>query len=76
MPDTGPKAAADSAVEGLKGAAKEVVGDVIGQDGLAAEGQAQQDKAKAERDVAEHEADAEAARAKAEGYEAEERAHQ
>ena len=76
MPETGPKAGVYSAIEGLKGAAKEVAGKVAGKDDLAAEGEAQQDKAKAERDVAEHEAKAEAARVEAAGHEADERAHQ
>lgn len=76
MPDTGPEAGAEGAVEKLKGAAKEVVGNVTGSDELAAEGEAQQKKAAAETDIAEHEAKAEAARAKAEAHEAEELSHQ
>ncbi len=76
MPDTGPQAGAEGAVEGLKGSAKEVVGNVSGKEDLAQEGQAQQDKARAERDVAEQEAKAEAARAEAETHEAEQRSHQ
>jgi uncharacterized protein YjbJ (UPF0337 family) len=76
MPDTGPEAGADAAVEGLKGSAKEVVGGLTGKDDLQQEGQAQQDKAKAEREVAEQEAKAEASRAEAEAHEAEQRGHQ
>jgi len=76
MPDTGPEAGADAALEGLKGSAKEVVGDLAGKEDLQQEGQAQQDKARAEREVAEQEAKAEGARAQAELHEAEQRAHQ
>ncbi len=76
MPDTGPEAGADSAIEKLKGSAKEVTGKLAGSDDLAAEGESQQKKAAAEADVAENEAEAEAARARAEAHEAEERSHQ
>lgn len=76
MPDTGPEAGVDAAVEGLKGSAKELVGNVTGKDDLEREGQAQQDKARAERDVAEHEAKAETSRARAEAHESEQRQHQ
>ena len=76
MPDTGPEAGANAAVEGLKGSAKEVVGDLSGKENLQQEGQAQQDKARAEREVAEQEAKAEASRAQAETLEAEQQSHQ
>lgn len=76
MPDSGPEAGLDSAIEGLKGAGKELAGTVVGNTDLKEEGQAQQEKAGAERDVAEQEAKAEASRGKAEALDAEERSHQ
>jgi uncharacterized protein YjbJ (UPF0337 family) len=74
--DSGPKAGAKGIVEDLKGKAKEVVGEVTGDESKEAEGRAQQDKAQAERDVAKHEAEADAARSEAAVHEAEQRAHQ
>jgi uncharacterized protein YjbJ (UPF0337 family) len=74
--DTGPEAGAKGVVEDLKGKAKEVIGEVTGDDSKEREGRAQQDKAQAERDVAKHEAEADAARSEAAVHEAEQRAHQ
>ena len=56
---SGPKAAASSVAEDAKGKVKEAVGNVVGNDRMADEGRAQQDKADAERDVAKKEAKAE-----------------
>lgn len=64
------------AVEGLKGKAKEALGAVTGNDELAREGRAQQDKGESQRDAAKHEAEAESARAGAKTAEARERSHQ
>lgn len=74
--DSGPSNAAEGALEGLKGKAKEVAGAVTGDDSLKDEGEAQQDKAAAQRDVARKEAEAEAARTKADVKEAEQSAHE
>jgi uncharacterized protein YjbJ (UPF0337 family) len=74
--DTGPEAGAKGVVEDLKGKAKEVVGEVTGDESKEREGRAQQDKAQSERDVAKHEAEADAARSEAAVHEAEQRAHQ
>jgi len=74
--DSGPKSGAKGVVEDIKGKAKEVVGEVIGDKSKEREGRAQQDKAQSQRDVAEHEAKAEAARSEASIHEAEQRMHQ
>ena len=74
--ETGPKAAASSVVEEVKGRAKEVAGAATGDESLREEGRAQQDKADAERDVAVKEAEADKARAAAAAHESSERAHQ
>jgi uncharacterized protein YjbJ (UPF0337 family) len=74
--DSGPENAAKGIVEDIKGKAKEVVGEVTGDDSKEREGRAQQDKAQSQRDVAEHEAKADAARSEATAHEAEQRAHQ
>jgi len=74
--DSGPGNAAKGVVEDIKGKAKEVVGEMTGDDSMEREGRAQQDKARSERDVAEHEAKAEAARSEADMHEAEQRMHQ
>jgi uncharacterized protein YjbJ (UPF0337 family) len=74
--DSGPEAGAKGVVEDLKGKAKEVFGEITGDESKEAEGRAQQDKAQAERDVAKHEAEAETARSEAAVHEAEQRAHQ
>ena len=74
--DSGPEAGRKGIVEDLKGKAKEVIGEVTGDESKEAEGRAQQDKAQAERDVAKHEAEAETARSEAAVHEAEQRAHQ
>jgi len=76
MNETGPKSGAKGIVEDVKGKAKEVVGNVSGNDRLQEEGRAQQDKAAKERDVAKHEAKAEKARAEADVDEARQRAAQ
>ena len=74
--DSGPKSGAKGVVEDIKGKAKEVIGEVTGDDSKEREGRAQQDKAQSQRDVAEHEAKAEAARSEASVHEAEQRMHQ
>lgn len=74
--DSGPESGAKGVVEDLKGKAKEVIGEVTGDESKEREGRAQQDKAQAQRDVAKHEAEAEASRAEADMHEAEQRAHQ
>ncbi len=74
--DTGPESGAKGVVEDIKGKAKEVLGELTGDESKEREGRAQQDKAQAERDVAKHEAKADAARAEASMHEAEQRAHQ
>jgi len=74
--DSGPEAGAKGVVEDLKGKAKEVIGEVTGDDSKEREGRAQQEKAQSERDVAKHEAEADAARSEAAVHEAEQRSHQ
>ena len=74
--ESGPKAAASSVVEAVKGRAREAAGAATGDESLRKEGRAQQDKADAERDVASKEAAAEKARAEAAVHEAEQQAHQ
>ena len=74
--DSGPESAAKGVVEDIKGKAKEVIGEVTGDDSREREGRAQQDKARSEREVAEHEAKAEAASSEAAVHEAEQRMHQ
>ena len=74
--DSGPENAAKGVVEDIKGKAKEVIGEVTGDDSKEREGRAQQEKAQSQRDVAEHEAKAEAARSEASVHEAEQRMHQ
>ncbi len=74
--DSGPESAAKGVVEDIKGKAKEVVGEVTGDDSKEREGRAQQDKARSQREVAEHEAKADAARSEASVHEAEQRMHQ
>lgn len=74
--DSGPENAVKGIVEDIKGKAKEVIGEVTGDDSKEREGRAQQDKAQSQREVAEHEAKADAARAEATAKEAEQRAHQ
>jgi uncharacterized protein YjbJ (UPF0337 family) len=76
MAESGPNAGAKGVVEGIKGKAKEVVGQLTDNDRLESEGKAQQDKAEAAREVAEHEAKADAARGKESLHEAEQRVHQ
>ena len=74
--DSGPESAGKGIVEDLKGKAKEVVGEVTGDESKEREGRAQQDKAQSQRDVAKKEAEADAARSEAAVHEAEQRAHQ
>lgn len=74
--DSGPEAGAKGVVEDVKGKLKEAAGTLTGNDRLAQEGEAQQDKAEAEREVARKEAEAEKARAEADAHEAEQRAKQ
>jgi uncharacterized protein YjbJ (UPF0337 family) len=62
---SGPEEGVRGVVEGVKGKAKEAVGNVLGQDDLAREGKAQQDKAQGQRDAAKKEAEAESARGSA-----------
>jgi uncharacterized protein YjbJ (UPF0337 family) len=76
MGDTGPEAGAKGIVEDVKGKAKEVAGNVTGNDEMREEGKAQQSKAEAQREVAQNEAKAEKARAEAEAQEAQQRAAQ
>ncbi|RAU94988.1 microaggregate-binding protein 1 [Mycolicibacter senuensis] len=73
---SGPEEGFRGAVEGVKGKAKEAVGTVTGNDELAREGKAQQDKGEAQRDAAKREAEAESARAGAKAAEAREQSHQ
>lgn len=73
---SGAREAVEGTVEGVKGKAKEVVGNMTDRDDLRREGQAQQDKADAQRDAAKKEAEAEAARAGAKGAERRQEAEQ
>jgi len=73
---SGPEEGIRGAVEGVKGKAKEAVGNVIGNDEMAREGKAQQDKGEAQRDAAKREAEAESARAAAKAAEKREQSHQ
>ena len=74
--ESGPEAGLSGVVEDVKGKAKEVVGNVTGNEALKDEGEAQQEKASADREVASKEAAAEKARAEADAAEAEQRAAQ
>ncbi|CAN5432476.1 hypothetical protein BH18ACT1_BH18ACT1_00700 [soil metagenome] len=74
--DAGPEAGAKGIVEDIKGKAKDVVGNLTGNDDLEREGEAQQAKADAQRDVAAKEAEADKARAEAKAQEAQQRANQ
>jgi uncharacterized protein YjbJ (UPF0337 family) len=74
--ESGTRAGTEGIVEDVKGKAKQVVGEVTGDESLEREGRAQQDKAAAQRDVAKHEAEAEKARSDAAVHEAEQRLHQ
>lgn len=73
---TGPEAGLESAVEGVKGKAKEIAGTLTGNDNMREEGRAQQDKAESLKDVAKKEGEAEKARAEAEVDEARQKSHQ
>jgi uncharacterized protein YjbJ (UPF0337 family) len=74
--ESGPKEGVRGVVEDVKGKAKEVVGNVTGQDELAREGKSQQDKAAAQRDAARKEAEADAARGSAAVSEERQQHHQ
>ena len=74
--DSGAEHGAKGVFEDLKGKAKEVAGEVTGNESKEREGRAQQDKAQSERDVAKKEAQADKARSEAALHEAEQRAHQ
>lgn len=63
-------------VEDALGKTKQVIGIIIGNDSLAEEGKAQQDKAEAQRNAGKKEAAAEKARGKAKAYEEREKAEQ
>jgi uncharacterized protein YjbJ (UPF0337 family) len=63
-------------VEDALGKTKQVIGIIVGNDSLAEEGKAQQDKAEAQRNAGKKEAAAEKARGKAKAYEERERAEQ
>ena len=65
-----------SILEDVKGKAKEAVGSVVGNEGLKAEGEAQQDKADAQREAAEKQAEARKADAKTEAAEARQKSNQ
>jgi uncharacterized protein YjbJ (UPF0337 family) len=73
---SGPEEGVRGVVEGVKGKAKEAAGSILGQDDLAREGKAQQDKAEAQRDAAKREGEAEAARGSAETAEKKQESHQ
>jgi uncharacterized protein YjbJ (UPF0337 family) len=73
---SGPAEGVRGVVEDVKGKAKEAVGNIAGQDELAREGHAQQEKAEAQRDAAKKEAQAEAARGGAESAEKKQQTHQ
>jgi uncharacterized protein YjbJ (UPF0337 family) len=63
-------------VEDVFGRTKQVIGVIIGRDGLVEEGKAQQDKAEALRNAGRKEAEAEKARGKAKAEESRQRAEQ
>ena len=72
---SGAREAVEGTVEGVKGKAKEVVGQMTDRDDLRREGQAQQDTADAQRDAGK-EAEAESARGAAKANEKREAAEQ
>jgi uncharacterized protein YjbJ (UPF0337 family) len=76
MAESGPEAGTKGIFEDVKGKAKDLAGEVTGNEDLEREGKAQQDRAAAEREVAGHEAKAEKARAEAEAHEREQRRHE
>jgi uncharacterized protein YjbJ (UPF0337 family) len=73
---SGPSEGIKGVVEDVKGKAKEGAGAVLGQDDLAREGRAQQDKAESQREVAQKEAEAEKARGEAKADEARQKSEQ
>ena len=74
--NSGPREGIKGVVEDVKGKAKEAIGTVTGRGDLAAEGEAQQDKAEAQRNAAKKEAEAEAARGGAKAAEERQKSHQ
>ena len=74
--DSGPASGAKGVVEDIKGKAKEVIGEVTGDDSKEREGRAQQEKAQSQRDVTKHETKTETARSETSVHEAEQRMHQ
>jgi len=74
--NTGPAEGARGAVEGVKGKAKEIIGNVFDREDLKQEGVAQQDKADAQREAAQKEAEAASARTAAKASEVRQESHQ
>ncbi|OBB79992.1 general stress protein CsbD [Mycobacterium colombiense] len=73
---SGPVELVRGIVEDALGKTKQVIGIIIGNNGLIEEGKAQQDKADAQRNAGKKETAAEKARGKAKAYEERERAEQ
>jgi uncharacterized protein YjbJ (UPF0337 family) len=73
---SGPVELVRGIIEDVLGRTKQVIGIIISNDDLIAQGKAQQDKADAQRDAGKKEAAAEKARGKAKAHEARERAEQ
>lgn len=73
---SGPVEFVQGIVDDVVGKTKQVVGIIIGHNGLIEQGKAQQDKAEAQRNAGKKEAAAEKARGKAKAYEQRERAEQ
>ncbi|ATA29034.1 hypothetical protein MLM_2868 [Mycobacterium lepraemurium] len=73
---SGPVELVQGIVDDVLGRAKQVIGIIIGHNGLIEQGKAQQDKADAQRSAGKKEAAAEKARGKAKAYEKRERAEQ
>lgn len=73
---SGPVELVQGIVDDVFGKAKQVVGIIVGHNGLIEEGKAQQDKADAKRSAGKKEAAAEKARGKAKAYEERERSEQ
>jgi uncharacterized protein YjbJ (UPF0337 family) len=73
--DSGPVAAIKGVIEDVVGKSKEIIGIVIGHEGLRKEGRAQQEKAQAQREVAKKEVQAEAARGAARAAEVRQKAN-
>lgn len=73
---SGPVELVRGIVQDALGKTKQVIGIIIGNNGLIEEGKAQQDKAEAQRNAGKKEAAAEKARGKAKAHEERERAEQ